>query len=84
MTQSRQARRVGEFPFTQVHAVAGEHARIAGLGALCVLGEQAALAHTGLAGHEQDRRLSAGSALECCIAEPPHIGSAARDDMLVG
>ena len=58
--QRAHERGVGQLALAELHAVAAQHARAAGLGAGRELGHQPRLAHARLADHEGQRRLPGG------------------------
>ena len=64
VAQRSDDRRVGQLALAQLHAVAGEHARPGGAARSAHSAISRALADTGLAGHQEGRRLALGRARE--------------------
>ena len=76
--QGTDDRGVGQLAVTEVHAVAGEHARALFAGAGAQLGDQARLADARLARDQHDRRAPVGRALER-RAEPGQLALAPNE-----
>ena len=76
VAQRRDDRGVGQLALAQLDAVAGQHARAGGPGALGALVHQAALADARVAGHQQRARLARGGALHGLVESGQLLGAA--------